>query len=50
VIKPDQRKKKKTNVTGQPFRHLGAPLGPAVGNRSKGTQMLNEYPIVIIDP
>jgi hypothetical protein len=42
VMKPDHRKKKKTKVTGQPLRHLGAPSGPAVGKRSKGTHTLKE--------
>jgi hypothetical protein len=49
-MKPAHRRKKNTNDIGHPFRHLGAPSGPAVGNASKGTQMLNEYPNVIIEP
>lgn len=50
AIKPAQSRKKKTNETGQPFRHRGAPSGPAVGYASNGTQMLKEYPKDIMAP
>lgn len=49
-MKPAHSRKKKTKETGQPFRHLGAPSGPAVGYASSGTQILKEYPNDIMAP